>query len=168
MKMAKVVGRRMILVGTGLLVAALAPSVDAQQLPKRGSFTGIFGWHFPADGMMQVEKDHLMWGGVSYGAFRNDAGSGFLHQTGTRCTAVGEFKDGKVIRNRGECINTDNDGDRTFLTWQCTKCPDGELTFTGGTGKYKGLKGRGTYREIWSGEAGLGWSHWAGDWELPE
>ena len=167
MKIARTVGWRIAL-GAGFLIAGFATGVDAQELAKRGSFSGIYGWHFPADGVMEVEKDHLMWAGVSRGAFRNDAGSGFLHQTGTRCTSVGEFKDGKVVRNRGECVNTDGDGDRTFLTWQCTtKCPDGELTFTGGTGKYKGIKGRGTYRETWTSEVGLGWSQWTMEYELP-
>jgi hypothetical protein len=76
-----------------------------------------------------------------------------------------------MIHNSGDCAATDKDGDKAMWNWKCTACPGqgwaGEFRFTGGTGKYAGLKGRGTYQETNVLGTGNGWSVLKGDWELP-
>jgi hypothetical protein len=162
-----------IIIGTIVVafavVLALGANADAQ-LPKQGSYSGVFGWYFPPAQVVQVEKGHFVWGGTSLGAFRNDDGSGFLHGAGVVCAAAGEFKNGAQTHNGGDCVATDGDGDKAVLTWKCTGCPSsrsGVAEWTGGTGKYKGLSGRSTYQETVN-QLGSGWSVWKGEWKLPE
>jgi hypothetical protein len=140
----------------------------ADQLPKRGSYAGTFGWYF--QGTVSGDDAHSVWGGAGTGAFRNDAGSGFLHGALVVCTAAGVSRREGHSDDRGECVATDRDGDRAFATWKCTKCPSiGEFQWTGGTGKYAGLKGRNSYQNNYAGPAGspAGWAAWKGEWELP-
>jgi hypothetical protein len=153
----------------GTIALVLTFGVNAAELPKRGSYQGVFAWH--ATGQpVEVEKDHVLWGDKATGSFRNDAGDGFLHAAVVVCTAAGEFKQGKVIHDSGNCVATDKDGDKAVLTWKCTSCPSetqtGEFQWTGGTGKYAGLKGRTTYQQTNVGP-GIGWSVWKGEWERP-
>lgn len=103
--------------------AALAMPVasSAAELAKRGSYSGVFGWHFvgEADGV----QGSMIWGGVATGTFRNDAGSGFLHAALVKCTSAGTFGKDWAPRDGGECVATDSDGDKLFLTWKCSECP---------------------------------------------
>ncbi len=73
--------------------------------------------------------------------------------------------------NSGNCAATDKDGDKAMWNWKCTACPGqgraGEFRFTGGSGKYAGLKGRGTYQETNVLGTGNGWSELKGEWALP-
>lgn len=157
------------------VVAALTTFVfaqtgNAQGLAKRGSFSGVFGWHVSSGETIPVAKDHLVWGGVASGSFRNDAGAGFLHSSAAACTFSGEFRVDTVTRNNGDCVATDPDGDKVAMAWKCTTCPaTGEFQWTGGTGKYAGIRGRGTFVQTDAGPAGsnAGWSAWKGQWELP-
>lgn len=153
-----------------LTMFVFAQTGNAQGLAKRGSFSGVFGWHISSGDTLQVDKEHLVWGGVASGAFRNDAGSGFLHSSVTACTFGGELRKEGVTRNGGDCVATDPDGDKAAMAWKCTVCPaTGEFQWTGGTGKYAGIKGRGTYVQTNAGPPGSsgGWSAWKGQWELP-
>jgi len=52
------------------------------------------------------------------------------------------------------------------MAFKDTGSGGGETQWTGGTGKYTGLKGRGTHQQTVAG-MGIGWSVWKGDWELP-
>jgi len=148
----------------------LGASADAQQL-KRGSFSGIVGYHYPMSQVAQVGDTHWIWGGMYNGALRSEVGDGFLHRTSVVCTALGELKDGSMIHNSGDCAATDMDGNKAMWKWKCTACPGqgwaGEFQFTGGTGKYAGLKGGGTYQETNVPGTGNGWSILKGEWELP-
>ena len=67
--------------GVSRITAALAVSLvaltnitseAAEPLPKRGSYAGVLGWYVNTGETVTVSKDHVVWGGVSSGAFRND------------------------------------------------------------------------------------------------
>jgi hypothetical protein len=153
-----------------MAVLVIAASANAEPLAKRGSYSGVFGWHISTGETIEVAKDHLVWGGAVAGAFRNDAGSGFLHAAAAICTFSGEFKKDGVTHNNGDCVATDRDGDKASFSWRCTTCPGtGELRWTGGTGKYAGIVGRGSFQQTEAGPPGsrVGWSAWKGEWELP-
>ena len=150
--------------------AVLVPiGASAEQLAKRGTYSGIYGWFFTGRNV-EVEKDRGLWGGTATGAFRNDSGGGFLHTAEVVCTSAGEFRKDAVIHDGGDCVATDKDGDKAVFTWKCTQCPEvGEFEWTGGTGKYAGLKGHNTFRQTNAGgpDAVSGWSTWKGEWTLP-
>jgi len=55
---------------------------------------------------------------------------------------------GDTVRARGCDVVTMDSGDKVFFSHEGTGTPDGQdgtWSFTGGTGKLKGLKGKGTY-----------------------
>ena len=151
-------------------ITFLGANADAQQ-SKHGTFSGIVGYHFPRSQVVEVEKDHWIWGGRYDGAFRSDVSEGFLHRTAVVCTALGEYHKDSMTHNSGDCAATDKDGDKAIWNWKCTACPGqgwaGEFQFTGGTGKYAGLKGHGTYQETNVLGSGNGWTALKGGWELP-
>ena len=155
-----------------VLVAVLLCSAmnSEAQMAKSGDFSGVFRWTFPLTQAVQIEKDRWIWGGLANGSFRNDAGEGFLHATATVCTALGEMNKTTVVHNNGDCAFTDKDGDKAFLMWQCVICPTddfrGELKWTGGTGKYSGLIGKGTYQQA-TAAPGNGWWMIKGNYQLP-
>jgi hypothetical protein len=142
------------------------------QLPKNGTYTGIYGWFFPAAGMVELGKDHMFWAGASTGAFKNDAGDGFLHRAVVLCPGSGELNKG-AISYSGNCVVTDQEGDKVFVQWAC-KSPSMpfpcDFYWTGGTGKYTGIKGRNSGQDIIAGSSPMGlvgWSQWKGEWQLP-
>jgi hypothetical protein len=163
----------MIMKATGLVCAALllmafGPVAQADALQKKGSFSGVFGWYISSGETLEVAKDHLVWGGIASGAFKNDAGNGFLHASAVACTFSGGFKTDAVTRNGGDCMATDSDGDKLAMAWKCTTCPAaGDFQFTGGTGKYAGIKGRASYTQVDAAGGKAGWSAWKGQYELP-
>ncbi len=154
-----------------LLAAVVAApfTSDAAGLPKRGTYSGVFGWHFVGEG--DGAEGSSIWGGVATGTFRNDVGSGFLHGALVKCSSAGTFSKDWPPRDGGECVATDSDGDKAFLTWKCTECPTrGEFAWLGGTGKYSGIKGRNTYQQTNAAVpagAPAGWSAWKGEWQAP-
>jgi len=151
-----------------LLVAGGASAADA--LPKTGTLSGMFGWHYSAGQDVVVDKDHVIWGGVVSGPFVADAGQGMLHGSAAVCTFSGEFRKDLVTHNSGDCVATDAEGDKVTLYWKCTKCPaSGDLLITSGTGKYAGIKGAGTFQQNDAGPADSrsGWSVWKLKWERP-
>lgn len=153
-----------------MLALFFSATGHAEELSKRGSFTLVFGWTVTSGDTIAVAEDHLVWGGVAPGSLRNEAGSGFLHGAAGTCTFAGEFRKDVVTKNGGDCVATDRDGDKVAMAWKCTTCPTaGEFEWTGGTGKYAGIKGRGTFTQNDAGPQGgvVGWSVWKGQWALP-
>ena len=159
------------MLGAIAALTLLGARTDAQ-LQKRGAFSGIVGYHFEnMSQVVQVDNDQWIWGGRYQGLFRSDTGEGFLHRTSVVCTALGQLKKGSMIHNSGDCAATDKDGDKAVWNWKCTACPGqgwaGDFQYTGGTGKYAGLKGGGTYQETNVLGTGNGWLALKGEWELP-
>jgi hypothetical protein len=160
--------RRLIAVVIGTTLA-LPLAATGAELSKRGSYSGVFGWHFV--GEAEGAQGNVIWGGVATGTFRNDAGSGFLHAALVKCSSAGTVSKEWAPRDGGECVATDSDGDKAFASWKCTDCPTkGEFHWLGGTGKYAGIKGRNTYLQTNAAVpmgAPAGWSVWKGEWQLP-
>ena len=75
------------------------------------------------------------------------------------------------MANHGYCIITDKDGDKAFLTWKgkdtSPNVGGGDFQWTGGTGKYSGLKGNNTYRYTVISTTPAAWVIWEGEWQLP-
>ena len=159
----------------GFIIVAFAALVSAgvnagEPLPKRGTLSGTFGWHVSSGEFVQVDKDHIIWGGTASGPFLSDGGSRLLHGAAVICTFSGEFKKDAVTHNGGDCVATDGDGDKATMRWKCTRCPEaGEIQLTNGTGKYAGIVGSGTFQQSDAGPPGskTGSSVWKAKWDLP-
>jgi hypothetical protein len=161
---------RALLAILGLVVLVSGSVSSHAQTAKSGDFSGLASFIFPMTQAVEIEKERWLWGGLANGSFRSDAGQGFLHPSAFVCAALGEMNKTTVVHNNGECSFTDKDGDKAFMMWQCVTCPTdefrGEFKWTGGTGKYSGLSGEGTYQQA-TVAPGNGWWLIKGSWQLP-
>jgi hypothetical protein len=118
------------------------------------------------------DKDHLVVAGEYTGVNLTDGGQSFLHQAAVVCPAVAVVDKG-VASNQGHCIATDRDGDKAFIVWQCrspqpgARC-EGDFQWTGGTGKYTGLRGKNVFNSGVVPKTTAGYSVWKGEWQLPD
>jgi hypothetical protein len=72
---------------------------------------------------------------------------------------------------QGYCIATDKDGDKAFLTWKGHKSTEpnrlaGDFQWTGGSGKYTGIKGNNTFEAVFV-TSNSGYALHKGEWQLP-
>lgn len=114
---------------------------------------GEFGW-FGVGTAHQIGENHIYWVGEFSGTFFSDQGDGGLfHRAAVKCPG---FNDLNFATNKGAaagyCVITDTDGDTAVLSWSCAgeagpSC-DGTFTYTGGTGKYKGISGSNTFTGV--------------------
>src|SRR5262245_49998709 len=107
------------------LTLAIAPAAHGQTA-KSGTYSGWFGWHSVGQ-VTQLEGGDLYWIGQFNGAFRNDAGSGFMHNSSVICPGVTSVIGGGQYL-QGNCILTDQDGDKAITIWNCQmnaqgRCP---------------------------------------------
>jgi hypothetical protein len=98
----------------------VASSLHAQQLQKRGTYSGKFAFFDDNGTATTIDKDRLIWHAIGQGLFFNDAGSGFLHEAIVVCPGRGLIDKG-VVSFSGYCTATDKDGDNAVLEWRCEK-----------------------------------------------
>jgi len=152
------------------LVLAVGITAEAQQLPKQGTYTSTFGWHVVPK-VYEGDKDRTVVAAEYTGLNLTDGGQPFLHQAAVVCPALAEVTKG-VGKNQGYCIATDRDGDKAFLVFKCTAQPgarcEGDFQWTGGTGKYVGLRGNNSFNGGPIPKTMSGYSAWKGEWQLPD
>jgi len=142
--------RKTLSVGLSCATIALAGQVCiAQQLQRSGTITIHTGWKVTAEAIELAEKK-VQGHGTAIGTSFNDKGSGPLHQGPATCFFTFFVVDG-VPRNKGYCAFGDAEGDRLFTDWQGGPAKDGEgtegiNTIVGGTGKYAGIQGTGSWK----------------------
>lgn len=152
-----------------IAIVALAGAQAEAQLPKHGTYTSKFGW-YAIGKVFELEKDHVFFVGEFSGTNFNDEGRGFLHDASVVCPGSNDIK--APGSAQGYCIVTDSDGDKAFLVWKCTsdrpggKC-DGDFQWTGGSGKYTGLRGNNGFYGVTILPTSSGYAVWKGEWELP-
>ena len=133
----------------GLFAAALSAGALAQQLPKTGVISIHTGWKVTGEALETADK--VMQGhGTAIGTAFNDRGSGPLHGGPATCLYTFHFANG-TPKNKGFCTFGDADGDRFFTEWNGGPAADGSgtegvNTILGGTGKYAGIQGNGTWK----------------------
>jgi hypothetical protein len=141
--------RKWIGVGVvGLAAAALCGIVQAQQLPKSGTFSLYSGWKTVGE-VVQVGEGRLFgWGGF-YGVTFNQRGSGTLHMGQAVCPYTLDLTGG-AGPGRGSCAWTDADGDKIFTDYSGSLGTDGVFNgmnqITGGTGKFAGISGKAPFQ----------------------
>jgi hypothetical protein len=154
-----------VMVFTFAIVLFLGASAEAQ-LPKKGTYSGKFGW-WAVGNLHDIDKNHVFWMGQFSGTFFNDAGSGFMDHISLLCPGVNDIVNGESMSAHGYCTGTDKDGDKLFYVWQGEKFV-GTFQFTGGTGKYTGLKGNNSWRGYSTGSTANGYTEFTGEWQLPD
>ncbi len=155
-------------VATVVAAMAIGLTLPAQAADK---VTGEFGW-YGVGKATEIEKGHFYWVGEFSGTFFNDKGAGSMfHRAGVKCPAWfdADFNNKKSSAG-GYCIVTDLEGDQAYLTWQNAGTPGpggagpGTFTYTGGTGKYKGLSGNNTFNGVtqvnWADGNSSGYATW--------
>jgi hypothetical protein len=93
----------------------------------------------------EVEKGHKMVDAATRCVLIPNAGS--VEELGTQdCVGKYEFKPDQSWTGSGTCSNTYKSGDKMFESWEeGSKLKEYTYKTTGGTGKYEGASGGGTY-----------------------
>lgn len=119
---------------------------------------------------LEDQKDHTIsiteYDGVAF----NADGKPFLDKARYQVTNV---TDTGGLANGGYKIFTDPDGSKVFAKYVLTEAKmdakqpelNGRWEFTGGTGKYKGISGRGTYHVVVVSDTAL-WDELTGEYKL--
>lgn len=134
-----------VALSTGLIFSG---GTRAEDWKPVGQF-GLFG----VGKTYEIEKGHFYWVGEFSGTFFNDKGENSLfNRAGVKCPG---WSDTDVNNKKGSaggvCVITDLEGDHAYLTWQggmglaLGGRGPGTFEWTGGTGKYKDIKGSNTY-----------------------
>jgi hypothetical protein len=124
------------MIATTLLLAS--SSVWAADLPKQGADNYTTTYITVSRTQMKA-GDRTIATAELVGITRNDNGGPMFSDMGARCLGISELV-GKDDFGQGTCMETDNDGDEMYSTYQF-KGSSGVHTFVGGTGKYAGLSG---------------------------
>ena len=155
--------------GALTLVLVIGATAEAQ-MPKQGKYRGMFGASAVGKSH-EIEKGHVFFVGTFSGVFFNDAANGFLDKSVVECPGVNDIVNGLSIVNHGYCVVTDKDGDKAFAVWKgkdtSPNVGGGDFQWTGGTGKYSGIKGNNTYRYAGIGTTSAYSVVWEGAWQLP-
>ena len=162
--------KALLVLSLGFVISiAFAASAQAQ-LAKRGTYSGEFGWHSQGETVALPDEGNSYWMGQFNGVFFNHSGSGFLHSASVICPAAGSVLEAGNFYG-GQCIVTDQDGDKLVLTWTCSfdatgKCA-GMAKWVHGTGKYTGISGGHTFVAFMIHKGPQGHATWKGEWRLP-
>jgi hypothetical protein len=130
-----------------VLLLFLGTTAMAADVAKEGSFEGT-SYSFGTYRLWPLGSDKLL---VSYEEDGLSLGSGpFDHMT-WHCWGTTEYSNG-IGQGRGYCVGMDPDGDRVSITTgpdekhaSSQRSWTSPMTLTGGTGKFAGLSGSGTY-----------------------
>ena len=132
-----------LVMGPTLTVLFAVGAYAAEPLAKNGTGTLHSGFRGVGTTTPTADK-RLYWMGSFWGVSFNDEGKGLFHHAVWNCPAISDIYD-NTIHTKGSCAVTDTDGDRIFGDWT-GKGPvggefAGEVTISGGTGKYAGMQG---------------------------
>jgi hypothetical protein len=95
----------------------------------------------------EIDKGHFYWVGETSGTFLSDQGEkGLFDHAGVKCPSWFDTDlNTKKAKGGGVCVIADHDGDQAYVVWQGEGTPGQPIPitgqFTGGTGKYKEIKG---------------------------
>src|SRR5262249_47045684 len=131
------------------------PAISAD-LPQSGSFKLHSGWKGVGE-VVQVGNNHIFGAGNFYGVAFNHAGSGPLHKGAVVCSYALELMNG-VGPFGGPCAWSDGDGDKFFTSYtgkfETSGAASGDHKITGGTGKFAGIQGKGSFQCTASSDKG--------------
>jgi hypothetical protein len=139
----------------GLVLAGFCAAASAQQLPKSGTINLHTGWKVAGE-VVEVSDKKFQGHGSAIGTSFNDAGSGPMHGGPASCFYT-FFASDNGVKNKGFCAFGDTDGDRLFTDWHganAAEGTEGTNVIVGGTGKYAGIQGKGSWKSKDTGPNG--------------
>jgi hypothetical protein len=142
--MKKPIFLQIAVVACALLGMSLGANLSAENIPRSGSISlhSILKGGTPIK--FNDDYSHYTTTGVTF----NDAGSGLLHMGKAACSYA-NFTRNKINKGAGFCTFEDKDGDNIFFQYAGTGTATGEVSgvndIIGGTGKFKGISGGGSY-----------------------
>lgn len=122
-------------------LALTAASASAAEFPKSGSTKATS--YYTQTIVDELEGWEADWQPNVYvltGILRNAVDGGPFDKNFLRCIGQSAMVAG-AYTDSGTCTETDKDSDKIFITYG----PD-SFTYVGGTGKYKGITGGGTFK----------------------
>lgn len=143
----------------------------AQGVPKKGTVKGTFSW-YAVGKIHEMEQSHLVFTGEFGGVFLSEPAGGVLDRAAVSCPGINDiYLEGSNSYAYGTCVVTDKDGDKIFVTWNNRGSafvrPNGDARWTGGTGKYAGIKATGKFDTTVLVPTNSGFSVWNMPYELP-
>ena len=146
----------------GVLLAAVAP-VQAQM-----TYTATGGNAFIPEVVASVDlpDGNMLARTISHGfIWTNEenmvGGNGSLECFGSNTLSP----EGDQLDGSGTCEGLDADGDVWWVWW--SGGIEGNFSFTGGTGKYTGISGGGTWKAQLQYPDGKAMNEWEGTWTIP-
>ena len=152
--------RRTFLISAGatLLFLAVAPGSPAQER----SDSGDFAFMTTSSEEMPLSDGRVLTRVVQSGMVFADDSSSPIDRTATTCTgSMVMDASARATVVSGHCDGVDADGD-VWTAWYGGDQDGGDWGFMGGTGKFEGVEGRGTF------SAGVQWADGRGinSWEV--
>jgi hypothetical protein len=90
-----------------------------------------------------------------------------LHLASMECSGTAVTDDaGEQVSAAGSCDSVDGDGDVAYYWWSMDRDQGGRWGFLGGTGKWVGVEGGGTYEEAYDWKDGKTGNNWKGTWKM--
>ena len=127
--------------GSGLAASA----GEVQKLPPSGKAK------FQVSYVQYAGRDIQLDGNSGFGTFefagitRNIEGKGWFDRMTEHCTGQYYWAQKVSTPTNGSCLYVDADGDKVMVNWTGTEPYDGTKHIVGGTGKYAGITGEGTF-----------------------
>jgi len=134
----------------GILLSVVFGLTAQAQLAKQGDFSGTYGFAGKALKMHTVGKAPKFILAEFFGSSKNDAGGGIFHNNSFNCT--GAIVLPKFPSTEGKIFCTFFDSDRHTITFEATSKgtlgvgDEAVYDIIDGTGKFKGITGKGTYK----------------------
>lgn len=111
--------------------------------------------------------DRAGFGSMEFGGItRNMDGKGWFDRMAEYCTGQYYWGSGNTQPGNGSCLYVDADGDQIMVNWSSTAPYDGTKQIVGGTGKYAGITGQGTFDGTQIKSAANGMDYFLTDVEL--
>jgi hypothetical protein len=114
-----------------------------------------------------VMGDRAGFGSFEFGGItRNMDGKSWFDRMSEHCTGQYYWGGGSSPPANGSCLYVDADGDQVMVNWSTTAPYDGTKQIVGGTGKYVGITGKGTFDGTQLKTAAAGMDYFLTDVEL--
>jgi hypothetical protein len=150
------------LAGAAVLFLALAPRSPAQER----SHSGDFAFSTTASEEMSLSEGHVLMRVVQSGVVVADDSVSPIDRTATTCTgSMVVDATGRATVVSGHCDGVDADGD-VWTIWYAGNQDGGDWGYMGGTGKFEGIEGGGTFSAEVQWPDGRGVNSWEGTYTL--
>ncbi len=153
----------LILAGTMVLLLSLTTGSPAQER----SHSGDFAFMTTASEEMPLSDGQVLMRVVQSGMVFADDPASPLDRTATTCTGSTVMDaTGRATVVSGHCDGVDADGD-VWTIWYGGDEDGGDWGYMGGTGKFEGIEGGGTFSAESQWSDGRGINSWEGKYTLP-